>query len=75
VPTATAELRAKMGEYFGDGIGDWQPTAFLLDNEWHEHRGVWTSPSRPVTDKEWDCLDFLVQEWDHAYSAGKQEIA
>ena len=50
MPTATADLRAQMGEYFGDQIGDWQPTAFLLDNEWHEHSGVWTPRTgRPVS--------------------------
>jgi hypothetical protein len=67
MPTATAELRAKMGEYFGDEIGDWKPRAFLLDNGWHGLNGVWTVPDGPISDKEWHCLDFLVQEWDHAY--------
>ena len=74
MPTATSELRAKMDEYFGNEIDDSGPRAFLLGNGWIENRGVWSSPPKP-TEKEWDCLDFLVQEWDYAYSAGKQETA
>ena len=71
MPIATEELRDKMGEYFGDRIGDWEPRAFLLDQGWTESNGTWNSPPRPITDKEWNCLDFLVQEWDHAYECGK----
>lgn len=68
MPQATDELREKMQHYFGDPISDWGPTAFLLDQGYHEKGGFWAkpSPSHIVTEKEGDCLTFLCDEWDHS---------
>lgn len=72
MPTATKELRNKMGELFGHGldydfVDDWPPTEYLLNRGWTEKGGVWTQPKdRTVTPEEWDCMNFLFQEWDHA---------
>ena len=70
MPTAPDELRAKMLAYFGDEIDDAGPEAFLRGHGWMENRWCWHAPlGRAITDKEWDCMDFLIQEWDHDYSA------
>jgi hypothetical protein len=59
-----------MVDYFGDAIADWPPTAFLLDQGWNESGGTWQPPAFPheISEKEWDCVQFLCDEWDHAYA-------
>jgi len=45
---------------------------FLIDLGWEENEGGnLCSPSRPITDKEWDYLDFLVQECGFHYEAAR----
>ena len=69
MPQASDELRAKMAEYFGAEIDDWPPRAYLLDQGYDEKAGWWSKPDpdHVVTEKERDCLNFLCDEWDHAY--------
>lgn len=70
MPTATEELRNKMGEYFGERILEHFPMKFLEDAGYVLTRG-WVWKPKPgvecyddMTQKEYDCMEFLVQEWD-----------
>ncbi len=70
MPQASDEDRNRMAQYFGDdGINDWPPTEFLIKAGFTERAGWWTKPSKDhvVTEKEYECLNFLCDEWDHAY--------
>jgi len=71
MPTANDELREKMQEYFGDPIDDAGPARFLRDCGWTEVKDVWTEGAEQTTQKEWDCMQFLIDEWDHAYRPRK----
>lgn len=69
MPQAAADLSARIIARFGS-IGDSGPMRFLTDAGyrlrgdflWEAKPGV-TSNS-DMTEEEWDCLLFLVQEWD-----------
>lgn len=68
MPQASDALRSKMGEYFGDEIDDTKPYEFLNSQGLREQRGHWTVPADfPVTAKVINCLNFLCDEWDHAW--------
>lgn len=73
MPQASDEMRDLMAKYFPFenecGVDDWQPTKFLLARGYTEERGWWTkpTPSHSISDYEWHCLNFLCDEWDHAY--------
>lgn len=70
MPQASDELRAKMAEYFGgDGINDHPPMKFLLEDKgWRCRAGMLLKPKkRDISQKEWDCVAFLCDEWDHGY--------
>lgn len=70
MPQATDEDRGLMAAYFGgEGIDDWPPTKFLLDQGFTEKGGWWKKPTpeHAVTEKEYNCLNFLCDEWDHSY--------
>lgn len=68
MPQASDEDRNLMQEYFGDPISDSGPMNHLLERGYHEERGMWTNPNNLVpTQKDIDCLNFLVDEWDYAY--------
>jgi hypothetical protein len=73
MPQASDELRKTIGELFGDEIDDWPPTKFLLSHGFTEKGGWWTkpTPSYSVTATEYTCLNFLCDEWDHAYDFSK----
>jgi hypothetical protein len=67
MPQASEELRAKWGDE--GGVGERKTIAFLRKWGWKMvGNGVWRLP-RPedeITADEWDALQFLVDEWDHA---------
>jgi hypothetical protein len=70
MPQASEELRAKMEVYFGDPIDDGGPRRHLLANGYKEVGGSWVRPDRysnlsDIPQKDWDCLVFLVHEWDY----------
>lgn len=69
MPQASDEARALMGVYFGDEIDDGPPIRFLLARGYTECEGFWIkpTPSHSISDYEWDCLNFLCDEWDYAY--------
>ena len=67
MPRASDELRNKMDEYFGDPIDLYGPLEYLKKNNWKDNRGLLVAPPRPITAKEWHCVDFLVGEWDFAF--------
>lgn len=69
MPQTSDELRAKMDSYFHNGgVNDWEPLAFLLDEGWGEKGGMLSKPTdHEPSNKEWDCAQFLIEEWDFAY--------
>jgi len=76
MPQASEELRDKMGEYFGDPIDDSGPWEFLKNLGWTQTSTGWLrhpEPFREISEKEWDCVDFLCEEWDWAYTPGKDQ--
>ncbi|WP_425540710.1 hypothetical protein [Rhodoblastus acidophilus] len=70
MPQASDELRSKMQTYFGDEIDDGGPMRFLEEHGYVIQRtGVISCPvGREITDKEWDCICFLCDEWDYGYN-------
>lgn len=69
MPSATNELRDAMTKRFG-GIDDGPPMKFLEDAGYHL-TDQWMWIPKPgvfgyddMTQDEYDCLAFLVQEWD-----------
>lgn len=71
MPQADDELRAKIDGYFSNGVDLFGPLEFLKENGWQDDKGTLLSPNREITEKEWDCVDFLCDEWDFAYYAAK----
>jgi hypothetical protein len=71
MPQATDELREKIDGYFKSGIDLYAPLEYLKSEGWTDDKGWLFSPSRTITEKEWDCVDFLCDEWDFAYNAAK----
>jgi len=70
MPQASDELRKKMQNYFGgNGIDDGCVTEYLeargftLTKDW-----LWNLPDNwteaDLTEQDWDCITFLVHEWD-----------
>lgn len=70
MPQATAELQQLMKERFGDPISDAGPIKFLEDAGYKLMRGWQWEPKtgvkvlKDMTQPEWECLLFLIQEWD-----------
>ena len=70
MPQASDHLRDLMRKRFGDPISDSGPTIFL-ENAGYKLRGdfCWTPKPgvtclRDMTRDEFDCLLFLIHEWD-----------
>ena len=73
MPQATDELRQKMERRFGDPIDSDGPTEFLMERGYKFNKGWISSPvAHEPTDLEADCIDFLVDEWDYAYTGIKE---
>jgi hypothetical protein len=70
MPTTTDDLRATMQDYFGDPIDDTGPLNFLFAHGYTDDRGMLLppTPSHTVSEYEWNCIEFLFQEWDYAYN-------
>jgi len=68
MPTANNELRADMERYFGS-IDLHGPLQFLKNSDWREEKGflLTMKPPQEISRKEWDCVNFLIQEWDFDY--------
>ena len=67
MPQATATLRKTMDRYFGDGISDAGPIAFLKRQGYTLSEGwEWLkpTPTHKPTVKEMLCIMFLIEEWD-----------
>lgn len=75
MPTASDELRGKMEDYFGDPIDLVGPLKYLLDRGYKEQRGMLLppTPDHIVTEKEWDCVCFLFEEWDFSFMGTANE--
>lgn len=71
MPQSSSELRRKWG---GEkGVGEDKATEFLVQQGWYEHKvGLWFRPhgkkEKQITADEWEALQFLIEEWDHAYT-------
>jgi hypothetical protein len=70
MPQASSELQQQMNTYFGDSISDAGPIKFLEDAGYELLKGFVWKPKEGVktlkdmTRKEFECLLFLVHEWD-----------
>lgn len=70
MPSASDELRDRMGQRFGDRIDDRGPIRFLMaasyeareDFCWGARPGVRTEDD--ITPEEAECILFLIEEWD-----------
>jgi len=69
MPQASNMHRALMEKWFGDPIDDGPPSLFLISRGYTETRGYWRkpTPAHTVSHEEACCLDFLMDEWDHAF--------
>lgn len=67
MPQASEELRSKMRARF-DSIDIFAPLQYLKNSGWSESKGHLSPPNAPITDDEWECVDFLCEEWDYAYN-------
>lgn len=71
MPQASDELRAEMERRFGDPVSDAGPMKFLEARGWTLNRD-WTWSKPGVTNygqmprDEFECMMFLVHEWDMA---------
>lgn len=67
MPQASVELQDLMHKWFGDAVSEVGPTNLLLsrgyrlDDHFFWHK---PTPSHEVSDIEWSCLCFLIDEWD-----------
>ena len=70
MPQAREELHVKMEAMFGDPISDTGPMKFLTDAGYKLRRDWRWAPKEGVlnykdmTSDEYDCMLFLVEEWD-----------
>lgn len=72
MPQTSEELRGKMKYLFGNSIDERGPTDFLLaagyiltkKYTWLPKAGV--NSYDDMTQKEYDCMKFLIDEWDYA---------
>lgn len=80
MPQASHQLRGLMHDWFGDPISDYGPMKFLqshgyvLRQDWFWEKPV---PSHTISEAEWHCLRFLIDEWDFGgiYQNGKHPEA
>jgi hypothetical protein len=68
MPQASEELRAVMEKRFGDPVSDAGPTKYLEDHGWKLNRDwTWSKPGQTLESMsrdEFECVLFLVHEWD-----------
>ncbi|HLT41216.1 MAG TPA: hypothetical protein VKZ95_00810 [Sphingobacteriaceae bacterium] len=69
MPQASDELRQLMKDRFGDEIDEQGPIKYLENSGYSLTKGfLWEHPTnktyKSMTREEFDCLLFLVHEWD-----------
>lgn len=67
MPQASEYLRERMRVRFGD-LDVHGPQSFLLNQGWTITRAynfVKPAPDHRPEDLEWECVDFLIEEWDY----------
>ena len=77
MPSASADLRKRMGELFGDEVDEAGPSQFLADRGFTLKRD-WTWSKEGATydnmsQDEYDCIRFLMEEWDMGGLSEKKE--
>jgi hypothetical protein len=75
MPTASDEQRAWMERWFGDPIDDGGPMRLLLSHGFTEKAGMISPPvpSHTLNFVEWECLAFLIDEWDYGWCRANKE--
>ena len=69
MPSTTPERRALIERWFGDESPDWHAMKFLESHGYREiANGVIRRPvpHHNMSEDEWECIAYLVQEWDFA---------
>lgn len=70
MPSASDEMRERMRVRFGDSIDDGGPTKYLIDagyklqKDWRWTPKTGVTSYEDMTEDEYECLLFLVREWD-----------
>jgi hypothetical protein len=66
MPQATNELRAKFPGYDSEAME-------VLEKNFTHSRGVYRKkdPSYQPTEREWDAIYYMFQEWDFGYDEAK----
>lgn len=69
MPQASDDLRARMERRFGDPVSDEGPMRYLQQRGYRlTRRWTWTKPGvtelKQMTRDEFECLLFLIHEWD-----------
>ena len=69
MPTASDWQRALMEKWFGDPIDDSGPLDLLFSHGFVDDRGILRPPvpSHTVNIVEWECIAFLINEWDYGF--------
>jgi hypothetical protein len=70
MPSAPDDLRDLMEKWFGDSIDMEGPLHFLRSHGFTEMANGMLRPPTPAHNcsvDEWNCIGFLVQEWDFGY--------
>jgi len=78
MPQASDDLRNKMNTRFGDPVGTYGPIKYLKDAGYALSRQwEWSKPGvhnlQQMTRDEFDCLLFLVHEWDFGALNGSSD--
>ena len=79
MPQASGEVARAIDRIFGKGTypDDAKPSRLLFNCGWTlDGRGTWRSPKplEDVSEHEYICLRFLIEEWDYGYE-GEEENA
>jgi len=70
MPQASADLREMIRRRFGDPVSDAGPTKYLEDAGYVlQENWLWTPKPgvkdlKDMSNTEWLCLFFLIEEWD-----------
>lgn len=69
MPSSSDRQHALMTKWFGS-IDTHGPLRLLLSHGFEESRGIIVPPcdAHSVSEIEYECIDFLFQEWDFAYA-------
>lgn len=69
MPQATDELRAKFPECDSEALD-------VLEVNFTQTKGIFRkkNPAYSPTQREWDAIDYMFQEWDYGYEEGLNSV-